>query len=362
MRAASAPAESLLARCLPAGARSALDAGLADALGSAVERIDVTDVRERPYSTICFCSVHLRDGRALGVVVKFYKVWLNSDIAAQRQLLARDYEITTYLHRLLAGQSRFRVPTPLFHSPQELLIATENMAGTQLQAKLKARAGWLPSEATVQELERDCRACGEWLREFQRLTRSRASGEADVVQMRKMIADRLEWSVDASHMPIDAAQRQVILEHFDRIARRLDAADLAASGMHADFFAGNVLVAPSHVVGLDFVMYREGSVYADATYFIYQLETLRHKLQFRGPVVTRLRNAFLAGYEPALEWNAFASRPMVQLCLMFHQAMRLGRMLQLKDAPVLRRLNNRRIALATVSRLCALAAQGTNVR
>jgi hypothetical protein len=48
---------------------------------------------------------------------------------------------------------------------------------------------------------------------------------------------------------------------------------------------------------------------------------------------------------------------MVRLYFIFHQAMRLGRMLVLKDAPVLRRLNNRRMAAHAVSTLCALAQQ-----
>ena len=344
---------------MAAGALDALHAGLGNALGSPVLSVEVTDTRERVYSTIRFCRVLLRDGTTRAVVVKVYKPWQNSDVSAQAELLVRDYEINTYLHRLLAGQSRFRVPTPLFHSPEHLLIATEHMAGMQLQAKLKALARWLPGEATLQELEHDCRSCGEWLRHFQRLTQARASGQTDLAGMRQLIADRLEWSADAAHIPIDARQRQLILGYFDRIAQRLAPEDLATSGTHGDFFAGNVVVSREHVVGLDFVMQREGSIYSDPSYFLFQLNTLRNKLQFRNSVVARLCNAFLGGYEPGLREETFAARPMVQLYSVFHQAMRLGRMLVLKDAPVLRRLNNRRMAAHAVSTLCALALQRT---
>jgi hypothetical protein len=347
----------MMPNAIPADALGALRAGLGHALGSPVESIEVTATRERIYSTIRFCSVELRDRTSRDVVVKTYKPWKNSDVAAQRGLLLRDYEINTYLHGLLAGQARFRVPTPLYHSPEHLLIATEHMAGTQLQTKLRALARWLPSEATVRELEHDCRGCGEWLRHFQRLTRARATGNADVQRMRQLIADRLEWSADAPHIPIDAAQRELILAYFDSIARDLSPEDLASSGIHGDFFPGNVVVSAQQIVGLDFVMQREGSVHADPSYFVFQLNTLGQQLQYRRAVVRRLCAAFLDGYEPGLREATFASRPMVRLYFIFHQAMRLGRMLVLKDAPVLRRLNNRRMAAHAVSTLCDLALQ-----
>jgi len=344
---------------IPADALQALHAGLGHALGSPVESIVVTDARERPYSTIRFCRVELRNRTSRQVVVKTYKPWKNSNPGALRQLLLSDYEINTYLHGLLAGQSRFRVPTPLCNSPEHLLIVTEHMAGTQLQTKLRKLASWLPGEATVRELERDCHGCGEWLHHFQRLTRARATGNADVQRMRKLIADRLEWSADAPHIPIDAAQRDLILGYFDSIARGLSEEDLASSGVHGDFFPGNVVVSEQHIVGLDFVMQQEGSVCADPSYFVFQLNTLRQQLQYRSAVVKRLCAAFLAGYDPGLDEAAFAARPMVRLYFIFHQAMRLGRMLVLRDAPVLRRLNNRRMAGRAVSTLCALAEQGS---
>ena len=342
---------------IPAATLGDLQAGLGNALGCPVESIDVTAIRERIYSTIRFCRVGLRGGSTREVVVKVYKPWANSSLAAQRELLLRDYEINTYLHGLLAGQARFRVPTPLYHSPEHLLIVTEHMAGTQLQSKLKALARWLPGEAKLRELEHDCHGCGEWLRHFQRLTRARASGEADVQRMRRLIAERLEWSADAPHIPIDAAQRRLILGYFDSIAQSLAPEELASSGVHGDFFPGNVVVSAQHVVGLDFVMQQEGSVCADPSYFAFQLNTLGQQPQYRRAVVARLCAAFLDGYEPGLSEAAFAARPMVRLYFIFHQAMRLGRMLVLKDAPVLRRLNNRRMAAQAVSALCNLAAE-----
>jgi Ser/Thr protein kinase RdoA (MazF antagonist) len=332
--------------------------GVGETMGSAVESIDVITARQRTYSRIFFCQISLKDGRRREVVLKIYEPWPNSNRADLEHLLAQDFEITSYLNRLLAGQSRFLVPTPLFHSPKHLLIVTAYMPGVQLQEKLEARARWFPDEATRHELESDCHSCGEWLREFQAVTREKVTGLADVQRMRQMIADRLEWSIDSGNIPINGAQRGEILAYFDRIARNLTADDLAVSGVHGDFFPGNLLVARDQVVGLDFVMYREGSIYADPSYFVLQLETLAYKLQFRRSTVARLCRAFLQGYNPSLRQEGFfSSRPMLRLYFIFHQAMRLGRMLVLKDEPLHRSLNNRRIASDVVSRLSTLASQ-----
>lgn len=338
---------------------AALHAGLESAFGSSIRRIEVTATQERPYSSIRFCRADLADGTSREVVVKVYKPWYNSNAEAQRQLLLRDYEITVQLHRLLCGQARLRVPTPLFHCPEHLLIATERMPGTRLQDKLK-QAGWFPGEAALRELEADCRACGEWLREFQRLTRRRDGATLDLAGMRKAVAYRLDWAVDAAHIPLSSGQRAAFLEYFDRLSEQITGPDLAVAGVHGDFFAGNLLVSPGQVVGLDYVMYREGSVYVDPSYFVFQLETLRYKPQFRGATVARLRNAFLTGYDPESDPERFAARPIARLHALFHEAMRLGRMLVQKDAPLLKRLNNRRIAFLAISRLSAQAQLSAN--
>jgi hypothetical protein len=342
----------------PGDTLSLLRSGLAEAMGRAVESIEIDSARRRTYSRIFFCRVGLKDGSRQAVVVKLYQPWKNSNRADLEGLLVRDFEITSFLHRLFGTRSRFLVPAPLFHSPEHLLIVTAHMPGVQLQEKLKARSRWFPGEATARELEADCQSCGEWLREFQALTRPVAGGPTDVEGITRTIAQRLEWCVDSGHIPVSAAQRKLILSYVDRLIGALRSDDLAVSGVHGDFFAGNLLVSPGRVVGLDFVMYREGSIYADPSYFVFQLETLGYKPSFRASTVARLRAAFLRGYERTLpSEDFFSARPMLRLYYVFHQVMRLGRMLVLKDAPLHRRLYNRLVASASVSRLCELASR-----
>ena len=331
--------------------------GLGNYYESPVESIDLLKVHQRINSRVIDCSVSLANGQQHRVMVKIYEPIGAGTKAGVEKLISDDFDINTRLHHHFNSSPRFKVPTPLFHSPQDLVIVTEHMPGMQLQEKLIAQAGWFPGQAIVRDLELNCRSCGEWLRELQRATLDSNSGGLDFERMRDMIAMRLDWLVKDPNIPVDSEKRNLILAHFDREANALQPADLAVSSIHGDYFPGNVLVEEDRVVGLDFAMCRIGSTFADPTYFMFQLETLTYKPKYRRGLINKLQNAFLQGYDPAITTdNFFTSSPIVRMHFIFHNVMRLAGMTSPKaNISWKRRLHNWGVSIAVTKRLLRIA-------
>jgi hypothetical protein len=331
--------------------------GLARHFESPVESVDILKIHQRIYSRVLDCLVHLHNGQQHRVMVKIYEPIGVATRAGVGNLITDDFEITSRLHRHFKSNPRFQVPTPLFHSPDDMVIVTAHMPGMQLQEKLIAQAAWFPSRATVQDLELNCRSCGEWLREFQNATLDNVSSGLNLERMRDMIAMRLQWLADDDSLPIDEGQRDLILAHFDREISALQPGDLTVSSIHGDFFPGNVLVDEDRVVGLDFAMCRIGSTVADPSYFMFQLETLTYKPKYRRQLISRLQRAFLQGYNPAIPVEGFfTSSPIVRIHFIFHNVMRLaGMMSAKKQIPLKRKLHNWGVAIAVSKRLLRIA-------
>lgn len=331
--------------------------GLGNYYKSPVETVDLLTVHQRVNSRVLDCNLRLENGQQHRVMVKIYEPIGSGTKASVEKLISDDFDINTRLHHHFNSNPRFKVPVPLFFSAQDLVIVTEHMPGMQLQEKLIERAGWFPSQATVRDLELNCRSCGEWLRELQSATLDGVSGGLDFERMRDMIAMRLGWLVNDSSIPIDPGKRDLILAHFDREASALQPADLAVSSIHGDFFPGNVLVDEDRVVGLDFAMCRMGSTFADPTYFMFQLETLTYKPKFRRGLIRKLQDAFLQGYDPAMPRdNFFTSSPIVRMHFIFHNIMRLAGMTTAKtNTSWKRKLHNWGVSIAVTNRLLRIA-------
>lgn len=331
--------------------------GLGDHYGSAIESVDILRVHQRVYSRVVDCVTHHANGQQHRVMVKIYEPIGAATQASLAKLISDDFDITTHLHRHFISNPRFQVPTPLFHSPEDMVIVTEHMPGTQLQEKLIAKAGWYPSQTTLRDLELNCRSCGEWLRAFQGATLGSVAGGLDLDRMRSMIAVRLDWLVDDRHIPIDRKKGDLILAYFDREVRSLQPADLTVASVHGDFFPGNVLVEEDRVVGLDFAMCRMGSIAADPSYFMFQLETLTYKPKFRRRTIRKLQHAFLQGYGPAISAeNYFISTPIVRIHFILHNVMRLAGMTSPKAKMSWKRnLHNWGVAIAVTKRLTGIA-------
>jgi hypothetical protein len=83
----------------------------------------------------------------------------------------------------------------------------------------------------------------------------------------------------------------------------------------ADLAPGNILIAGSRVVVLDFAMVQRGTRLHDISRLWVQLDTLRAKPQFRARTVRQLQRALLAGFDEGLS----AERPLFRYLVMLHR-------------------------------------------
>ncbi len=86
------------------------------------------------------------------------------------------------------------------------------------------------------------------------------------------------------------------------------------AGVHGDFSLSNVVYSGKETVLIDFSNLETGSVYYDLTRFYHQLGLLLHKPSFGTATISRLRKAFVAGYDEKLN----EASPLFRLFMVQH--------------------------------------------
>lgn len=308
-----------------------------------IDAIEPLHADRRAYSNHLTCRVRLRDGTERLVFVKFVS-GVSKDRERLEQLVARDYAVTTHLHSAFQAYPQFDVPRPLAYSLRHLMLISEHVDGMRLQDKIISKARLYPRVETMADLEKNCFSCGEWLRKFQIATRGFSLHQAplgrddvlDAPAILRMLVERIEKLRVAG--VIDDSLRRIVLAFAESSARSAAADESAISGVHADFFPGNLLIRDTTVIGIDFVMFRRGSQYFDPAYFVFQLETLASQPLFRRRVVDRLKLAFLKGYDAGLVASDFwTSSPLRNLLFLAHATSRLIALSTRRPPSLLRR-------------------------
>lgn len=316
---------------------------LSPSTGWAIDTIEPLHSNRRSYSNHLTCRVRLTGGDEHLVFVKFVS-GVSKDRDRLEELVLRDNAVTSHLYAALQTCPRFAVPKPLACSRNHLMLISEHVEGTRLQDKIIRNAKLFPRRQAVAELAADCFRCGEWLRTFQAETRGfsvqqTALGSDDLLDpstLLRLIVKRAN-NLRASRV-IDDAELSDTIAFAQAAARSVADHESAVSGIHADFFPGNLLVRGDNVIGIDFVMFRRGSIYFDPTYFIFQLETLAAQLWFRRSVIEKLEQAFLDGYDPRLTLSAFwTTSPLFELLFLMHATGRLRALTTGPPPSVLRR-------------------------
>jgi len=323
-------------------------AQLSASTGWAIDAVEPMHHGRRSFSRHLTCRIRLNDGTEQLVFVKFVG-GVSRDRARQETLVVRDHEVTTHLHAALRRHGRFTVPRPLACSREHLMLICEHVDATRLQDKIARDARLFPSRRTVGELAADCHRCGEWLRAFQAETvdftssgPSRGRDDTlDAETLLRLVTERVEMLRAAR--TLDGTEAAKVTASAQAAARAAALAPSVHSGIHADFFPGNVMVRGDEVIGIDFVMSRHGSIYFDPTYFIFQLETLASQLLIRRSVVDTLSRAFLHGFDATIARADFWKQsPMFDLLFLTHATARLRTLALNRPPTLLRRLMARR--------------------
>ena len=302
---------------------------LSASVGWTIETVEPLHSSSRSYSRHLTCRVRLTDGTEHVVFVKFVS-GVSKDKARLEELVAGDNAVSCHLYEAFRSSHGFSVPRPLAYSRDHLMLISEHVDGTRLQDKIIRTARLFARSDAIAELEADCFRSGRWLQKFQQETRTfalarKTPGRDDLLDAPAIVrliverVDRLRSSRVLNH-----AEAHRLVAFAETAARLVKPDESMISGIHADFFPGNVIVDGETVIGIDFVMFRRGSIHFDPTYFIFQLETLAAQVMFRRAVIERLEQAFLNGYNPELRMAWFwKANPLVELLFLMHATGRL---------------------------------------
>lgn len=308
-----------------------IKAGLEEDLGQKVTDLTILQRFARQTSSVLSIRAVLADGEPMHIWAKILHGTRNAELNMART--ARDFDLHVLLHRTFGTTGPFRVPRPLFHSPEHRLIVTGHVDGSRFPDRIKRHARGFASPRRIAGLQTDCHRAGQWLRAFQGATVHHAPGvDAGWAPQRPktpaLIVEQTEKRLAALFDENPAAlggldrERLLALLH-DRQAQAEKEPEPACS-IHGDFFPGNLITAPDSICAIDFSSCTWGSRWFDASYFMFQLETLALKPWFRNSTITTLAEAFLAGYGEDLTHHDFwRATPVLELLHASHHVTRL---------------------------------------
>jgi hypothetical protein len=274
-----------------------LAASSLDLLGASSVRFEPLALTERPFSHVLRVRTWC-DGRPLIHFFKRFKLLgPGADQAIlMRERVAGEFSTTSRIHGLMRQCPGAGTIKPVAYFPDELVIVTEEAAGQTLTEVLES-AAWRPQPEVVKSLEQTMERVGAWIRSFQEVTP--VEGRFSLRGMRDYLDARLMKLVRNSAR-FDAANRRAVLAAFDQISARVAEPALDLVSIHADLAPGNILIDGGNVTVLDFARSSVGGRCHDVSRMYTQLTFLCAKPKFTRRVISRLQQALLRGFDPAL--------------------------------------------------------------
>ena len=308
-----------------------LHKGLEMTMGRKIAEIETLKSSVRQSSSIRVARVTFADQDTMHLWAKTLRGARDSMITQDRT--ARDFDLHKLLYAVFEADGPFRVPRPLFHSPEDRLIVTEHCGGYRLQDKIERLARGFPRAEPIRELQQDCLRAGLWLQAFQAATREHAPGVAagldaqPLMDFRRVVAltserfKELVTQIPSARGPLQSSE---ILNFLDKRLASTEPDSHLTCSIHGDFFPGNLLVHRRAVCGIDFSSATWGSPWFDPSYFVFQLETLTNKPWFRRKTVTALIDTFLDGYGSSMRHHNFwRAAPGMEILHFSHSIARL---------------------------------------
>ena len=254
-------------------------------------------VLHRPVSSIIKCRVRSLNYDNV-VYLKFCEVgdYEQEKMEKWKKRMVKDFDVMTRLHELFKGNPVCTVPRGLEYFPKEMAMVTEESDGESFLKLITGFSAGIHRKKANEDLRNSCFRVGQWLSEFQRLTKAYRIIHEMEEELVPYVDHRLCKLVQAGCL--STSQREQTLRY---LASHLDASsggDEERCGVHGDFSMSNILVSTHAVSVLDFAMYRVGSPYVDLAYLY---RKFRHSLMnnlIKTRAILLLQNSFLEGYQP----------------------------------------------------------------
>jgi aminoglycoside phosphotransferase (APT) family kinase protein len=192
------------------------------------------------------------------------------------------------------------VPRPLHFDAASACVVMEPCRGDRLDRLV--RAARRPGSRV--DLAADLRATGAWLRRFHDATTE--TGEAHAVLDRLLADVRRDLEV-CSRRDLSSSGAASTWSQVRALMALIGPASLRVTGVHRDFWPGNVFVDGGAVQVIDFEGVEAGLPFEDVGYFLVQLELYcwdpltRHRFD-------RMATGFLEGYlrrTDTFDWAAY---------------------------------------------------------
>jgi hypothetical protein len=305
-------------------------------------RTEIKRLQRRNHSVLVDVAFQPLGKPTLDIVVKTYRPTSTSDIERMHAHMRAEFGALKALENGSTKACRLGAVKPLLCIPDALTIVTAKSAGENLQTLIKREAVLFSLRKQTRHAAALAAASGRWLRNFQRLTRT-----ADTLNATNVIdeIDRLLRDCESQPWWSAPGLRKQIISDCNASRNRFTADDLIVTGVHGDYFAGNILAhGVDDVTVLDFEMFRYGSAWADVTYFLLQLRTLLFKRIFRPSVVSACDTAFLTGYLAGSAQRCIGAHPLFKLFSILHVVRRLAGFADKNSMSVVQRWYARRVA------------------
>ena len=281
--------------------------------GFPMAHLVVSNYQQRPFSHVLRVEVH-KDASSTSVGCLFAKIFKTDAHRPEtmRKRVVQDYDTTVAVHQVMQAHRDLGVVPPVACYPDLLAMVTEEVQGSTLLDHLTSHAAWW-SRPRATEIDTVLENVGRWIRVFQS---AGPSGEVvSPAQMRDYIDYRLKRLVRVGHSGLDESGRGRLLALVDALADAAESSEWALAPVHSDMALGNILVAGSRIVVLDFAMAKTGTRLQDVTRAFVQLDLLQAKPFIRAAVIRQAQGALLRGFDPAL----VEDRPMFRLMVLRHR-------------------------------------------
>jgi len=241
--------------------------------GAVVQRIDPERVIQRAFSEVVRARVITSRGDII-VYCKTFRSPVGDPTSRDRlQFRAeREFRETARAYQALAGRRGFAPLEPVTLYPDLLTLVTKEVTGEPLSTLL-SRTSRRWSRRDLKDAIGAASLVGEWLRAYQQMPFEPQRLAID--DLRGYVDARLQRLAREQAGGFTAAGRQRLMADFDACATRLDARDLEAVPVHADFCPDNILVRDGTISVIDFAMAKRGLRHLDLSHLLIHLDFRR---------------------------------------------------------------------------------------